>query len=962
MSEISAQPIKGYELLDLIGEGAYGAVYRAHQPVVDREVAIKIILPEYASQPDFIRRFESEAQLVAQLEHLHIVPLYDYWRNPEGAYLVMRLMKGGSLEEVIQTGPLPLAKVSHILEQVASALAAAHRRGIVHRDIKPANILLDDEGNAYLSDFGIAKALDEGAGLTMTGVIVGTPAYITPEQAQSLAVSPQTDIYALGVVLYAMLIGKHPFPEASPGDLIARHLRDPLPQLGEIDPSLPPSLDAVIQRATAKNPTERYPDVAELLFEFRAAVGPKLAPAITRPLGEELLAIYNPYKGLRAFQEADAEDFFGRHELTDLLLSRLSEKINFSRFLAVVGPSGSGKSSLVRAGLLPALRQGALPGSQNWFIITMNPGAHPLDELEVGLLRIASEKLPGLIDQLQRDKRGFMRASKLVLPDEGTQLLLLVDQFEEIFTLVQDESQARHFMELIYQAVSDPNSQVRVIITLRADFYDRPLMEPEFSSLVQKRTEVVVPLNSAELERAICGPAERFGITFEPGLEAEIMADVHNQPGSLPLMQYALTELFEKRKGHLLTRKTYQSIGGVLGALGKRAEEVYQSLNDTGQAFSRQVFLRLIALGEGVEDTRRRVLRTELTSMADLPSSTTNGVNGGREMVDKVLETFGMARLLSFDHQPITRYPTVEVAHEALLREWRRLKDWLAESRADIRLQRVLNNNATEWLAANRDPSFVMRGSRLDQFEDWSQTTGISLTFDERAYLDTCLEAHRLQQAEEAARQQREAALEKRSRLFLRALVLVFALAALVAVILSVYAFNQANVATSRELANAAINNLEVDPERSVLLALQGLESAYTLEAENALHASIMDMHLLETLEGHTELVQSVSISPNGDRVGGVGLYGKVIIWDAITGQELLRFQSHDEHAFSITFSPDGLQIATASEDGTARIWDASNGEELIILQGHGGAVNAVAFSPDGKSIATASEDTTVRV
>jgi len=150
LSILPQQSIKGYELQELIGEGAFGAVYRAHQPVIDREVAVKVILPEYASRADFIRRFESEAQLVAQLEHIHIVPLYDYWRDPEGAYLVMRLMKGGSLETIIQTDPLPLAKVSQILEQVASALAAAHRRGIVHRDLKPANILLDEDGNAYL--------------------------------------------------------------------------------------------------------------------------------------------------------------------------------------------------------------------------------------------------------------------------------------------------------------------------------------------------------------------------------------------------------------------------------------------------------------------------------------------------------------------------------------------------------------------------------------------------------------------------------------------------------------------------------------------------------------------------------------------------------------------------------------------------------------------------------------------
>ena len=186
MQDLSGTTIKGYQLQARLGEGAYGAVYRATQPQVKREVAIKIILPEYANRPDFIRRFESEAQIVAQLEHLHIVPLYDYWREPGGAYLVMRLMKGGSLEHSLrENGPWQPAEAARLVDQIASALDTAHKQGVVHRDLKPANILLDEEHNAYLSDFGIAKEIGVEAGVTQTGVIIGTPAYLTPEQVQS---------------------------------------------------------------------------------------------------------------------------------------------------------------------------------------------------------------------------------------------------------------------------------------------------------------------------------------------------------------------------------------------------------------------------------------------------------------------------------------------------------------------------------------------------------------------------------------------------------------------------------------------------------------------------------------------------------------------------------------------------------------------------------------------------------
>ena len=185
MAVTAARFIKGYELLELLGEGAHGAVYRAQQQFIHREVAIKIILPEFASRPDFIRRFENEAQLVAQLEHLHILPLYDYWRDPEGAYLVTRLMKGGSLSEALAAnGNLGSENIARLVDQVSAAIDAAHRQGVVHRDIKPANILLDEDGNAYLSDFGIAKELGSESDITQTSAILGTPAYISPEQVQ----------------------------------------------------------------------------------------------------------------------------------------------------------------------------------------------------------------------------------------------------------------------------------------------------------------------------------------------------------------------------------------------------------------------------------------------------------------------------------------------------------------------------------------------------------------------------------------------------------------------------------------------------------------------------------------------------------------------------------------------------------------------------------------------------------
>ncbi|HEY3227681.1 MAG TPA: serine/threonine-protein kinase, partial [Roseiflexaceae bacterium] len=591
MDNLSGQVIKGYELREQIGVGGYGAVYRATQPVVGREVAIKIILPQYANHPDFIRRFEAEAHLVARLEHPHIVPLYDYWREPHSAYLVMRWLRGGSLHNRLTGQPWPATEIAPLLEQVAAALTIAHRHGVVHRDLKPANILLDEDSNAYLADFGIAKDLGSIYKTDHNGVI-GSPAYISPEQIKNEPITPQTDIYSLGIMLYEILTGTLPFEGPTPIVMLFKHVHEQMPRLQTLRPDLSDALNAVIQRATAKHPAERYPDVIGMVVDLRRAIG-SAAPTLERSLGTTapatvprgsgneqrttgtrrtgsvydtgviyhtalldavVPAVENPYKGLRAFQEADATDFFGREALTGRLLGRMAEKTDLARFLAVVGPSGSGKSSVVRAGLIPALRRGALPGSRRWFITEMIPGANPLQELETALLRVAVDQPANLLEQLQQDQDGLLYAVQQLLPGGAeTELVLLIDQFEEVFTLVEDEAARTHFLNSLLAAVTDPRSRLWVIMTLRADFYDRPLLYTGLSELLRQRTEVVTPLAPEELQHAITGPAERVGMTLEPDLIAAILHDVDEQPGALPLLQYALTELFERRVGHILT-------------------------------------------------------------------------------------------------------------------------------------------------------------------------------------------------------------------------------------------------------------------------------------------------------------------------------------------------------------------------------------------------------------------------
>jgi serine/threonine protein kinase len=339
---------RGYELKEEIGSGGFGVVYRAYQTAVGRDVAVKVILPEIARDPMFARRFEKEARLSAGLEHPNIVPLYDYWRDEERAYLVMRWLRGGNLKEALAQGPWELLAVKRLVEQIAGALSAAHDQGVVHRDLKPSNILLDETGNAYLADFGIAKHLVGTTLGTPTGAIMGSPAYMAPEQIQGGAVTAQSDLYSLGGVLYEVLTGEPPFGDAEPVTLIYKGIHEPLPLVCDRRPELPAAIDQVIQRATAKIPVERYPDAQALAEAFSRAISPMVQISATEilPQAPEMPSFLVE----TAVGERQSPLFVGR----DRELAWLDEQLDLAlggegRVLFIAGEAGSGKSSIMSA-------------------------------------------------------------------------------------------------------------------------------------------------------------------------------------------------------------------------------------------------------------------------------------------------------------------------------------------------------------------------------------------------------------------------------------------------------------------------------------------------------------------------------------------------------------------------------------------------------------------------------------
>jgi WD40 repeat protein/DNA-binding CsgD family transcriptional regulator len=972
------------------------------------------------------------------------VPLYDYWRGPDGAYLVMRWLRGGSLQDALEEGPFSLEAAATLLDQVASALATAHANGIVHRDLKTSNILLDEEGNAYLADFGIAKELSQPLDSPLLEELpIGSP---SPEQARGEPVTPQTDIYSLGIVLYEILIGMQPFPGLNAIEHLFKHINDPIPSIETPDPHVQDEINEVIQRATAKNPKHRYGDVLEMAVAFREAANLSEAGRNTglletltlreqeilhliveghtnRQIAQDLFIelstvkwhirqIYsklgvrsrkqavvrarelkhlmeyvaaehtdkvetgvvnlpapqpvNPYKGLRAFETADSRDFFGREVFLKKLLDRLaadssrthSQEVgrNGDRFLAIVGPSGSGKSSLVNAGLIPALWGGAIEGSERWFVVEMVPGARPLDELEVTLLRVAANQAGNIRDQLERDRNGLLRAANLILPRDNSELLLVIDQFEELFTLVTDETSRTWFLNLLTAAASDINSRVRIIITLRADFYDRPLYYPEFGELVRNHIETVLPLSAEELEQAIMRPSEQVGVAFEPGLVATFIDDVLYQPGALPLLQYALTELFEDRDGRTLTHAAYEAIGGAAGALARRAEELYYEQESEGREAIRQMFLRLVALDGDTNTspaTRQRAPRSELISLIQ-----------NKDLMDELIDAYAAFRLLTLDHDPNSRRPTVEIAHEALLGEWGRLHGWLDESRDDLRMRRQLVRAADEWRQADQDPSFALRGTRLEQFESWSRTTQLALTQGEHDYLKTSTELRDERQSLESARQAREAKLEQRTRRVLQALVAVFALATVISAGLLFFAINQRQTAldSAAEAQNialvagsqAALANQDTDTALAFAWQAVALNPASAL-AQAQLSEAAYALGTVRILKGNKDITTWIAISPDDKTlVAGVD-DGSVILWELATGQILWQqqvlTQSGERWVQDVTFSPDG-QVVAAAYDDRIMFWQAATGQ-LIRQIDSVVSRQKITFNPTGNQFAT---------
>ena len=484
-----------------------------------------------------------------------------------------------------------------------------------------------------------------------------------------------------------------------------------------------------------------------------------------------------PYKGLQSFDEADAEHFLGRERLTARLVGRLRD----DRFLAVVGASGSGKSSVVRAGLIPALRSGqpladgGLPptGSTRWAIRLLTPTAHPLDALAVALVGrdAPPDTATALAAQLAADPGALVGAARrLLAAEERPRLLLVIDQFEEVFALARNATERRALFDNLAAALNPAaDNPISIVVALRADFYARFAEHDGLRDLIARHQEYIGAMRRDELFRVIVEPAARGDWKLQEGLVELMLDDAGDEPGALPLLSHALLETWRRRRGRTMTLSAYAESGGVRGAIAKTAETIFQQrLTPEQRPIARAIFVRLTELGESaddsVPDTRRRAPFTELITRATDPQT-----------LDAVLRILVDARLITTGLVPPTNTQVVEVAHEALIREWPTLRAWLDQDREGLIRHRQLTQDVNDWLKLDHDPGALYRGARLTQTLEWAANPPDPLSLTEVEFLD----------ASRAA-----AAREARARTTQRALAVGSAVLLVVAVLAALLAFD----------------------------------------------------------------------------------------------------------------------------------------------------------------------------
>ena len=821
-----------------------------------------------------------------------------------------------------------------------SAEAALEAIRTAQRSEYATLVVLDEADDASPSIIEAASALAEGSREFALLLLVlhrdeqGPPAFAEVSQRLVLR-SLRTDAAAEIAELYAPAEGTAMPPDTLMAESEGVPLRIHRVASGWAQAQAAESLEATVGRAANGRgglraaETEVAGSVAQLQLA-RERTSLYLVAEPTDPSESEVC----PFRGLASFDAAHAEYFFGRERLVADLVARLVG----STLIAVVGPSGSGKSSLIRAGLLSSLAEGVLPGSERWRQGLMRPGERPLAELGRAVARVA----PG--EGERDDDDPLARSLASLGPDE--RLVLAVDQLEEIFTACRDEGERAAFVEAIVAIAADPDQRALVVLGIRADFYGRCAEYPELSVEMSANNVLVGPMRREELRRAIELPARRTGLRAQPSLVSALVGDVADEPGGLPLLSTTLVELWQERSGRTLRRSTYERSGGVNGAVARLAERAYGRLSPPQRERARAILLRLTDAEQPVP-VRRRVALSELETERD-------------EDATAALAVLTESRLLTVDEE------TVELAHEALLREWPRLRAWLAEDLDGRRVQQHLINAAAEWERSGRDTAELYRGARLAAALDWAASHDPELNELERAFL-----------GESRAASEREAERQRRANRRLRTLLAGAGVLLAAAVIGGVIAVSQRQEARSAARAEAAqrlaAQALTEDrPDQALRLAAAGValdDSVAT--GSNLLSTLQRSPAMLAVLPADGEDLGPVALSPDGGTLAVGDGSGTVTVFDTAARERIGQYRAQGDVAggesFIVDFSPRGDSIAVAVmrapayQTGEVQVIDARTlrlrtsisvgahpGDPAVLP---GGYLPLVTYSPDGRSL-----------
>ncbi|ETX05926.1 MAG: hypothetical protein ETSY2_20165 [Candidatus Entotheonella gemina] len=998
---------------DLIGVGGMGVVYHAQQELspMTRDVAVKLMSSSLMalSSGELADPFIAEIKMLVTLEYADIVRIYDggLYEEPitreQFPFLVMEFVRDGKfITEYVAEHRLSLRERLVLFSRVCMAVHRVHGHRILHRDLKPANILVDRDGKPFVIDFGLAQAYDAllPSGHQCAGS--GTPAYMSPEQVSRGygPMSPKSDAYALGVILYELLTGQRPYhiPREVSYDELRRIITQTEPPLiGTHHEELRGELEDVTSNALAKYPENRLSvktlgdridqylqtqRIRQILLDGQLPLRSHYDPKGVLKTSSVLRTGICPYRGLETFQIEHADFFYGREAITDWLLSKLRPvpgTVEAQRFLAIIGPSGSGKSSVAHAGLLAALQQGSLPQSDQWIFVLSRPLSNPLERLALALAAdpIIREHLPVLgdvINMLRTEPATLHRIAGLALHGalHKRRLMILVDQFEELFTLCQDDLLRVAFIENLLHAASAPGGQTIVIVTMRADFYARCAVYPPLAVALSEQQVLVGPMAPAELRRAIEEPARLSGCTFESGLVDMLMEDVRHQAGALPLLQDVLQALWERRDGQYLTQTAYAAIRGVSGALEQRANQLYERFERAEQELCRRIFLRLTQPGEGTEDTKRRVSIDELRML-----------EGGGADVERVIRQLADTRLVTTGSSG--RHDDrgfVEVAHEALLQRWTKLRTWLDGDREGLRIQRRLTQAALEWDYHGQDDAYLYRGARLIEAEDYVSTHDDGLTPLERRFLQASQTLRDREAAEATERQQR---LRRRAVIATSAgtLAMLLALISVLFLVQRQHAYQlaeekrleaerQTHILTIERIIAQGRVELTSHPLLSVLLASEAVKRAQhhnlrLAEAETFLWEALTHVGGYG-LGDHGSPVWSVAISSDSRMAASGSRDGNVRLWALEAANPSATVQVLSGHAaavWTVAMSADGRWLVSGSADRSVRLWDLSSTDVIAssrVLKGHTSAVQTIAISPDSRWLVSGSADAQLRL